>query len=222
MPYDPENPPDKLKNLSENKQRQWVHVFNSCFEKNGDEGMCHQMAWGVVNKKESAAMKPWSPRFISPDFAKAIGEKRRDTREQYNYVPFGQLSPSDRSLARRSYPYKHVGAKYDFADEHYYYPVDEYGELVSGRRCLAIPLKMINDDAAMADLGYTINPEWKGRAAGVTQRDATKIAFGIAFAGQDKMTPDEVGLVCPACAKSMRAKNIKWVRTAVVRDSLFQ
>ena len=31
MPYDPDNPPEKLRGLSENKQRQWVHVFNSCY-----------------------------------------------------------------------------------------------------------------------------------------------------------------------------------------------
>ena len=216
MPYDPENPPDKLKNLSEKKQRQFVHAFNSCMNAHDDEGMCHQMAWGVVNKKESAAMKPWSPQFLSPDFAKALGDKR------YTYVPFSQLSSSDQAHARRAYPYKHTGGKYDFVDEHFYYPVDRTGALANARRCIAIPLKMIKDDDAMADLGYTINPEWQGRAAGVTQRDATKIAFGIAFAGQDKMTPDEVGLVCPACAKSMRAKNIKWVKTVVVRDSLFQ
>lgn len=50
MPYSPENPPDKIKDLSEKKQRQWVHVFNSCWERHKDEGKCHAMAWGSVKK----------------------------------------------------------------------------------------------------------------------------------------------------------------------------
>jgi hypothetical protein len=48
MPYDPENPPEKLRGLSPTKQRQWVHVFNSCFEKNGDDALCSKEAWGVT------------------------------------------------------------------------------------------------------------------------------------------------------------------------------
>ena len=55
----------------------------------------------------------------------------------------------------------------------------------------------------------------------ITARDATRIAFDIAFSGQDRLTPDEIGLICPACAKSMRAKHIRWVRGSVVRSSLF-
>ena len=54
MPYDPDNPPEKLRGLPENKQRQWVHVFNSCYEKYGDDAKCSKMAWGVTGgwKKE--------------------------------------------------------------------------------------------------------------------------------------------------------------------------
>ena len=44
----------KLNKLSAKKQRQWVHVFNSCWERNpGDEKKCHMMAWGVVKKASS-------------------------------------------------------------------------------------------------------------------------------------------------------------------------
>lgn len=50
MPYSPNNPPDKLKGLPEKQQRQWVHVFNKCFEDGGDDAKCHAMAWGVVKK----------------------------------------------------------------------------------------------------------------------------------------------------------------------------
>jgi cation transport regulator ChaB len=50
MPYSPDNPPDKLKGLPENKQRQWVEVFNSCWKEHEDDAKCHAMAWGVVKK----------------------------------------------------------------------------------------------------------------------------------------------------------------------------
>lgn len=54
MPFDPDNPPDKVSKLSEKKQRQWVHVFNSCWEKHKDDGKCHAMAWGAVKKASVA------------------------------------------------------------------------------------------------------------------------------------------------------------------------
>jgi cation transport regulator ChaB len=50
MPYNPDNPPDKVKNLPAKKQRQFVEVFNSCWEKHKDDEICHKMAWGVVKK----------------------------------------------------------------------------------------------------------------------------------------------------------------------------
>lgn len=50
MPYSPDNPPSKLKELPANKQRQWVEVFNSCWDKHKDDAKCHAMAWGVVKK----------------------------------------------------------------------------------------------------------------------------------------------------------------------------
>jgi len=48
MPFDPDNPPDKVRKLSPKKQRQWVQVFNSCYAKHKDDVKCHKMAWGVV------------------------------------------------------------------------------------------------------------------------------------------------------------------------------
>ena len=50
MPYDPDNPPDKLKSLSKKKKRQWVHVYNQCSKDGGSESKCHQIAWGVAKK----------------------------------------------------------------------------------------------------------------------------------------------------------------------------
>ena len=54
MPFDPNNPPDKVRGLSEKKQRQWVHVFNSCYGEHHDDEKCHKMAWGVVKGGKSA------------------------------------------------------------------------------------------------------------------------------------------------------------------------
>jgi hypothetical protein len=48
MPYDLKNPPDKLQGLGSSKQRQWIHVFNSCMKIHNDDIKCHKMAWGVT------------------------------------------------------------------------------------------------------------------------------------------------------------------------------
>ena len=53
MPFDPNNPPEKVSKLSAKKQRQWVHVFNSCYDKHKDDAKCHKMAWGAVKKSAS-------------------------------------------------------------------------------------------------------------------------------------------------------------------------
>lgn len=54
MPYDPENPPEKLEGhgFSAKQKKQWVEVFNSCWKKNHDEGLCHAEAWSVANKSK--------------------------------------------------------------------------------------------------------------------------------------------------------------------------
>ncbi len=60
MPYDINNPPDKIRNLSEKKQRQWIEVFNSCWDKHQDDATCHAMAWGVVKKSSIKTHNgPW-------------------------------------------------------------------------------------------------------------------------------------------------------------------
>jgi len=52
VPYrSPEEVAEKVrgtKKLSEKQRRQFQHVFNSCFEKHGDDALCHKMAWGAV------------------------------------------------------------------------------------------------------------------------------------------------------------------------------
>lgn len=70
VPYDIDNIPEKLRKrlrddhgLSEKGIRQFVHVFNSCWEKHHDKSTCYAQAYGVVNdrpefkyKHESAAI----------------------------------------------------------------------------------------------------------------------------------------------------------------------
>lgn len=48
MPYDPENPPERLRAMPEKAQRMWVHAFNACMEKRDDDGRCSQIAYGAV------------------------------------------------------------------------------------------------------------------------------------------------------------------------------
>jgi hypothetical protein len=103
--------------------------------------------------------KDWDEKnFLSPQDAKVFGDRR-----VFAYTPFHKLNPKDQEEARRAYVYKKVGGKYDFRDEHYYYPVDQKGNLAKGgiRRSLAIPYGKIKDDAYMKSLGYEINPDWK-------------------------------------------------------------
>lgn len=61
MPYNPKNPPKKLKemifkkypNASLNDVKQFVHVFNSIFEKEKDEAKAFKGSWSVLKKKMS-------------------------------------------------------------------------------------------------------------------------------------------------------------------------
>jgi hypothetical protein len=48
MPYSIDSPPDKIRGLSDKDKRRWIHVFNSCYEKYGDDAKCHKMAFGVT------------------------------------------------------------------------------------------------------------------------------------------------------------------------------
>lgn len=75
MPYSPDNPPDKLKGLSGKKQRQFMEVFNSCFDKHHDDGKCHAMAWGVVKKASDARMARIASR-VAQEALREAGEAR--------------------------------------------------------------------------------------------------------------------------------------------------
>jgi len=116
-------------------------------------GAATELAGGV----KTAAPKKWDNKFHSPRDAKTFGDRRVSA-----YAPFHELTPSDQRTARRAYPHKSVGAKYDFIDEHYYYPVNKQGALINGRRVLAIPYKQIQDETYMESLGFKVSPKWKG------------------------------------------------------------
>lgn len=50
MPYDPDNPPEKVRHLSDQNQRRWCHIWNSVYNRTGDETRAFKSAWGSVNK----------------------------------------------------------------------------------------------------------------------------------------------------------------------------
>jgi len=48
-PYDPKDPPAKVRGMPEKAQRIWVHAYNSALEKYpDDEARCHKIAYGAV------------------------------------------------------------------------------------------------------------------------------------------------------------------------------
>lgn len=114
-------------------------------------------------------MRNWHPAFHTEAIV-------TDNRFKGSYVPFFKLSPRDQETARRAYPHKSVGGKYDFIDDHYLYPIDKKtGNLHSGRqrRELAIPYAKLMDDEFMASLGYTVNRAWVDKMSTV---EALKVA----------------------------------------------
>lgn len=51
MPYNKiEDLPPAVKKLPAKKQRQWMAVFNSVWERGADESSCFAQAWGAVKK----------------------------------------------------------------------------------------------------------------------------------------------------------------------------
>lgn len=100
-------------------------------------------------------MKPWDSKFMTAETAKQLGNQRA-----HEYVAFKDLKPDFQAYAVRAYPHKNVGAKYNFRDEHYYYPVKKDGSLTHGQRVLAIPYDLIKDNEYMASLGYKVKPGW--------------------------------------------------------------
>jgi hypothetical protein len=113
-------------------------------------GRAHKRARHILRHRYGHSVAAWDARFQSAP-----------TWSRYKYVPFHQLSPEMQRQARAAYPHKSVGAMYDFADEHYYYPLTKDGRLPHrAPRHLAIPHNLILDPAYMASLGYTMNPGW--------------------------------------------------------------
>ena len=53
MPYDPENPPEKVKKLSPKKQKQWCEVWNETYQRTKDESQAFSTAWGVARKSST-------------------------------------------------------------------------------------------------------------------------------------------------------------------------
>jgi hypothetical protein len=92
--------------------------------------------------------------------AKMLGSAARGIA---NYVPFHALSGGDQARARNQYPHKSVGGKYDFRDEHYFYPVDKKGRLYSGRGAQRV-LGLSHDSIVSGEiekLNYKKNISWK-------------------------------------------------------------
>ena len=50
MPYTLKNPPDVIHDLSEAKQKQWITVWNKCFDEGKPESECFKTAWGAVKR----------------------------------------------------------------------------------------------------------------------------------------------------------------------------
>lgn len=93
MPFDLNNPPDKIRKLSPKKQRQFFHVYNSCWEKNADEKTCHMQAWGVVKKTSSeniADIVSENPEFVV-GLEKALGMRWNDTDEKFDALSYPNL-----------------------------------------------------------------------------------------------------------------------------------
>lgn len=63
MPYNSTaDLPESTSGLADKKKRQWMHVFNSCYKKHGDDEKCHKMAWGVTGGwKENKGLKIKGP-----------------------------------------------------------------------------------------------------------------------------------------------------------------
>jgi hypothetical protein len=96
---------------------------------------------------------------LSSSTAAVLGSRSRGI---VRYAPFNSLSPNEQQVARGMYPHKSVGAKYDFKDEHYFYPVDKTGKIFRGRgghRVLAFSYAALMD-GDIEKFGYTKNKGW--------------------------------------------------------------
>jgi hypothetical protein len=118
-----------------------------------------------MTASRTAGVKGWDSKFMSGREAQMLGTQYHGL----TYVPYSVLSREDQALASRMYPHKGAGAKYPFVDEHYFYATDSDGRLYRGgrrvQRVLAIPYRLIMDDAYMASLGYEVAADWRGAAS---------------------------------------------------------
>ena len=96
MPFDPDNPPAKLKNLSDKKKRQWVHVFNSCYEKHKNDETCHKMAWGTVKKSagEMQDIVDQIPEAVAR-IEEALGVRWNEAEEKFDVLTYPGVSRSE-------------------------------------------------------------------------------------------------------------------------------
>jgi hypothetical protein len=96
---------------------------------------------------------------ISRQDAMLMGSHARGIAE---YKPFHELHLTDQQRVRSMYPHKAVGGKYDFRDEHYFYPVNKLGRLFQGRgarRSLGLSYDAITS-GEVEKFGYKKNPGW--------------------------------------------------------------
>lgn len=111
------------------------------------------------SKEQTKSSKSLESLFLSAKEAAELGSRSRGIAA---YRLFNDLHVEDQRLARSQYPYKSVGAKYDFLDEHYFYPVNKFGRLFSGRgarRVLGLSNKAIVS-GEIEKLGYRKNKGW--------------------------------------------------------------
>jgi len=73
MPFDINNPPEKIRKLSDKLQRQWIYVFNNCWDGDPDEKKCHMQAWGVVKKSRGASEEEDDESFMDVGMAMGCG-----------------------------------------------------------------------------------------------------------------------------------------------------
>lgn len=104
MPYSSTSDlPPYVKKLPDKKQRQWMHVFNSCMKDGGNDSKCFAMANGVVKKEISDFELPVDGAAGEFDTGEAVvvAEKQYQYVESYDYA--------SRQLSQQEADYNPVG-----------------------------------------------------------------------------------------------------------------
>ena len=108
MPYSSTSElPAYVKKLPDTKQRQWMHVFNSCMKDGGDDSKCFAMANGVVKKEIADFELPPSAHGPSAEFADPQSELIAIAEKQYQYVE--SYDYASRQLSQQEADYNPVG-----------------------------------------------------------------------------------------------------------------